>query len=41
LIRFCDLYGEWRKRITPTMRQTHMAGEKLFRRLGGRHDRGV
>src|SRR6516162_8613797 len=28
--RFCDLYGEWRKRITPTMRQTHMAGEKLF-----------
>ena len=28
--RFCDLYGEWRKRITPTMRQTHLAGEKLF-----------
>ena len=28
--RFCDLYGEWRKRITPTMRQTHVAGEKLF-----------
>ena len=28
--RFCDLYGEWRKRITPTMRQTHMAGDKLF-----------
>ena len=21
--RFCDLYVEWRKRITPTMRQTH------------------
>ena len=28
--RFCDLYGEWRGRITPTMRQTHVAGEKLF-----------
>ena len=28
--RFCDLYGEWRKGVTATMRQTHMAGEKLF-----------
>src|SRR5438552_4504316 len=28
--RFCDLWGEWRKRITPTMRQMHVAGEKLF-----------
>src|SRR2546421_5649584 len=28
--RFCDLYVEWRKRISPTMRQTHIAGEKLF-----------
>lgn len=28
--RFCDLYGEWRRRISPTMRQTHVAGEKLF-----------
>jgi transposase len=28
--RFCDLYGDWRQRITPTMRQTHVAGEKLF-----------
>lgn len=28
--RFCDLYGEWRKRISATMRQTHVAGEKLF-----------
>ena len=26
--RFCELYVEWRKRITPTMRQTHVAGEK-------------
>ena len=28
--RFCALYGEWRKRLAPTMRQTHMAGDKLF-----------
>jgi transposase len=28
--RFCDLYGEWRRRISATMRQTHVAGEKLF-----------
>lgn len=28
--RFCDLYGEWRRTISPTMRQTHGAGEKLF-----------
>ena len=28
--RFCDLYGEWRRGVTATMRQTHVAGEKLF-----------
>ncbi len=28
--RFCDLYNEWRRRISATMRQTHAAGEKLF-----------
>jgi transposase len=28
--RFCDLYGEWRRRISATMRQAHVAGEKLF-----------
>jgi transposase len=28
--RFCQLYGEWRKRLSPTMRQTHVAGDKLF-----------
>lgn len=28
--RFCDLYGEWRRGVTATMRQTHTAGEKLF-----------
>ena len=28
--RFCQLYGEWRRRVSATMRQTHVAGEKLF-----------
>jgi transposase len=28
--RFCDLYGEWRKTVSPTMRQTHPAGARLF-----------
>jgi transposase len=28
--RFCDLYAAWRGRLSPTMRQTHLAGEKLF-----------
>ena len=27
---FCERYSDWRKRISPTMRQTHVAGEKLF-----------
>ena len=27
---FCERYGAWRKGISPTMRQTHVAGEKLF-----------
>ena len=28
--RFCDLYRDWRGRLAPTMRQTHVAGDKLF-----------
>ena len=28
--RFCDLYREWRAGASPTMRQTHVAGERLF-----------
>ena len=28
--RFCDLYRDWLKTVSPTMRQTHAAGEKLF-----------
>jgi transposase len=27
---FCDLYRVWAGRLKPTMRQTHLAGEKLF-----------
>ena len=26
--RFCDLYRDWRAGISPTMRQTHVAGER-------------
>jgi transposase len=28
--RFCDLYAQWKKKLTVTMRQVHRAGEKLF-----------
>jgi transposase len=28
--RFCELYGEWRRGLAPTMRQTHVAGDNLF-----------
>src|ERR1700681_4587143 len=28
--RFCDLYRAWEGRLSPTMRQTHVAGERLF-----------
>jgi transposase len=27
---FCDLYRQWAGRLSPTMRQLHVAGEKLF-----------
>jgi transposase len=27
---FCELHREWLKTVSPTMRQTHAAGEKLF-----------
>src|ERR1700687_2967003 len=32
---FCERYSDWRKCITPTMRQTHVAGEELFVDLAG------
>ena len=28
--RFCDLYRRWSGRLTPVMRQHHVAGERLF-----------
>jgi hypothetical protein len=28
--RFCDLYREWERRLPVTMRQTYVAGERLF-----------
>src|SRR5439155_20395060 len=28
--RFCELYRAWEGRLSPTMRQSHAAGDKLF-----------
>ena len=28
--RYCQIYHEWKLRLSPTMRQTHVAGERLF-----------
>ena len=28
--RFCELYRRWAGRLSPTMRQVHIAGEKIF-----------
>ena len=28
--RFCELHNVWRKTVSATMRQTHLAGERLF-----------
>ena len=28
--RFCDLYRRWEGRLAPTMRQHHVAGERMF-----------
>jgi transposase len=33
---FCELYRDWAVRLKPTMRQTHIAGEKLFVDFAGR-----
>src|SRR6201997_1406484 len=38
---FCDLYRGWAGRLKPTMRQTHIAGEKLFVDFAGRTGEGV
>jgi transposase len=28
--RFCELYRAWEARLSPTMRQSHVAGERMF-----------
>jgi len=28
--RYCEIYQAWKGRLTPTMRQTHIAGERMF-----------
>jgi len=33
---FCDLYKDWVGRLKPTLRQVHVAGEKLFVDYAGR-----
>ena len=33
---FCDLYKDWAGRLKPTLRQIHVAGEKLFVDYAGR-----
>ena len=33
---FCDLYRAWAGRLKPTMRQVHVAGEKMFVDFAGR-----
>src|SRR6516164_1128368 len=37
---YCDLYRAWAGRLKPTMRQTHIAGEKLFVDFRRPHRRG-
>jgi transposase len=39
--RFCDLYAAWRGRLSPTMRQTHPPGERLFVIMPGRRLRSL
>jgi transposase len=34
--RFCELYGRYVKTLTPTMRQVHRAGEKVFVDFSGK-----
>jgi transposase len=34
--RFCELYGRYAKKLTPTMRQVHRAGEKVFVDFSGK-----
>jgi len=35
--QFCDRYRQWARRLKPSMRQVHRAGEKLFVDFSGTH----
>ena len=35
--QFCDLYRRWRKKLSPSMRQRHRPGEKVFLDFSGKH----
>jgi transposase len=37
--QFCDLYAEFRQKLSPSMRQTHRAGEKAFIDFSGKKPR--
>lgn len=37
--QFCELYRAWRRRLSPTMRQMHRAGEKAFIDYSGKKPR--
>jgi transposase len=39
--QFCELYGAWRKRLKPSMRRVHRAGEKAFIDYSGKKPRIV
>jgi transposase len=39
--QFCELYREYKKKLSPTMRQTHRAGEKGFIDFSGKKPRIV
>ena len=34
--RFCEQYSRWKKKLNPTMRQRHLAGEKTFVDFSGK-----
>jgi transposase len=39
--RYCDVYREWVAKRSPTMRQTHVAGDKMFVDYSGKRPRIV
>ena len=34
--RFCEIFQGWKGRLMPTMRQTHIAGERMFVNYSGK-----